>query len=178
MIKRVKVKLDVIENMLYFWQATSEKEKVGEAYINDISQYDDMKLIYDDEFNDEAVRTVLSAISNVELLNTTNKKSRKFWNNNMWMMEDLDYTNMMVAPVKVLNLDSIIDELNENNNSKYEELEVVFVPWNHDVYKIEGDKLIVNFFRVKPDLFDETKVTIEDMDIKEFIKEKLIETVK
>ncbi|WP_099189035.1 TDE2712 family protein [Tepidibacter mesophilus] len=178
MIKRIKVKLDVIESMLYFWQATSEKEKVGENYINDISQYDDMKLIYDEEFNDEAVRSVLSAISNVELLNTKSKKSRKFWNNNMWMMEDLDYTNMMVAPVKILNLNSIIDELNENNNSDYEELEVVFVPWNHDVYKIEGEKLIVNFFRVKPDLFDETKVTIEDMDIKDFIKEKLIEVIK
>jgi hypothetical protein len=178
MIKRVRVKLDVIESMLYFWQATSEKEKVGEAYINDISQYDDMKLIYNSEFGDEEVRTVLSAISNVELLNTTNKKSRKFWNNNMWMMEDLEYTNMMVSPVKVLNLNSILDELNENNNSNYEEIEVVFVPWNHEIYKIQGNKLIVNFFRVKPDLFDETKVTIEDMAIREFVKEKLIEIVK
>jgi hypothetical protein len=178
MIKRVRVKLDVIESMLYFWQATSEKEKVGEAYINDISQYDDMKLIYNSEFGDEEVRTVLSAISNVELLNTTNKKSRKFWNNNMWMMEDLEYTNMMVSPVKVLNLNSILDELNENNNSNYEEIEVVFVPWNHEIYKIQGNKLIVNFFRVKPELFDETKVTIEDMAIREFVKEKLIEIVK
>ncbi|MEJ8554820.1 TDE2712 family protein [Tepidibacter sp. Z1-5] len=178
MIKTIKVKLDVIESMIYFWQATSEKEKVGEIYINDISQYDDMNLIYDSEFDDKSVRTVLSAISNRELLNSESKKSRKFWNNNMWMMEDLEYTNMMVTPVKVLNLDSIVDELNENNNSDYEELEVVFVPWNHEVCKIEGNKLIVNFFRVKPDLFDETKVTIEDMDIKEFIKDKLIEIVK
>jgi len=39
MIKRIKVNLDVVEAMLYYWQATSEKEKVGEPYILSIADF-------------------------------------------------------------------------------------------------------------------------------------------
>ncbi|SHK41152.1 TDE2712 family protein [Tepidibacter formicigenes] len=178
MIERIKVKLDIIEGMLYYWQATSEREKVGEAYMNNIAEFPEMKYIYDDEFNGESVRKVLSAISNRELLNNGSKKERKFWNNNMWMMEDLEYTNMMVAPIKILNLDSIIDRLNnKNENSKYEELEVVFIPGHQDEYLIEDNKLIINFFRVKPDLYEEDKVTIGDTILVDYIEEKLIELI-
>ena len=39
MIKSIKVNLDVIEAMLYYWQATSEKEKVGSLYIISIADF-------------------------------------------------------------------------------------------------------------------------------------------
>lgn len=176
MIKTIKVNLEVMESMLYFWQATKDREKVGEAYIMSIADKNEMKEIYEDDFTSESIRLVLSAISNREILNSTNKKERKFWNNNMWMMEDMDYMNLMLAPLKTLNLDSIKDNL-KNIDTDAEELEVVFVPGHHDVYKVSKNKLIINFFRVKPDLFDESVITIEDKEIKAFIEEKLKEII-
>jgi len=178
MIKRIRVKLNVIEGMLYYWQATAEKEKVGELYIINMAKLPEMSYLYDDEFNQESMRKVLSAVSNREVLNSNSKKERKFWNNNMWMLEDLEYTNMMVKPLKTLNLDSIIDGLNSINDlKKYEELEVIFLPGLHDEYLIVENKLIINFFRVKPDLYNEDKVMIGETLLLDYIKDKLIELV-
>lgn len=178
MIKRIKTNLDVIEGMLYFWQATSEKEKVGENYIIDVANIPLMNYIYDEEFNKESVRKVLSAISNREMLSSKNKKEGRFWNNHMWMLEDLEYTNMMVQPLKVLNLDCLVEKLNNvEDYSKYEELEVIFLPGHLDEYKIVDNKLIINFFRVKPDLYED-KTTIGENDILGFIEEKLLELLK
>lgn len=176
MIKRIIKKMDIIEGMDYFWQSTSEKEKVGEKYIINLTEFDEMKLVYDDEFDAESARKALSAISNRELLSGT-KKTMRFWNNNMWMLEDLEYTKMMIQPLKVLNFDDILDKLNKETNKEIEELEVVFSPAHMDEYYIKGNKLVINFFRVKPDLYEEGKVTIGEIDLKEFIYDKLVELV-
>jgi len=175
LMTRINVKLDVIESMLFFWKATSEREKVGEAYMAGITDYDVMKHLYQDEFDAEAAREVLSAISNRELLNTTSKKSRKFWNNNMWMMEDLEYTDMMVAPLKQLNLDDVAEELTASGAP--ETIEVHFIPGHHDVYYKDENKVIINFFRVKPDLMDDSIVTIEDQPLKEYVADRIKELV-
>lgn len=167
---RVIKKMDIIEAMDYYWLATSDKEKVGEKYIVDISNMDEMKSIYDDEFTSESVRKVLSAISNREMM-TGNKKTMRFWNNNMWMLEDLEYTKMMIAPLKTLNLDEVSNSIDSECN--YDEVQVVFAPLHLDEYYIVGNKLIINFFRVKPDLYEENKVTIGELELVDFIKEKL-----
>jgi len=177
-IKRVSVKLNIIEGMLYYWQATAEKEKVGETYINNMAELSEMSYLYNSEFNKESFRKVLSAVSNREVLNTNNKKERKFWNNNMWMLEDLGYTNMMIKPLKTLNLDTIMDRLNNKDHlEKYEELEVIFIPGLEDEYLISENKLIINFFRVKPDLYDENKVMIGDILLLDYVEEKLTELI-
>lgn len=168
---RVNKKMDIIEAMDYYWQATSDKEKVGEKYIIDIANYDEMKAIYDEEFNAESVRKVLSAISNREVMEG-NKKTMRFWNNNMWMLEDLEYTKMMIAPLKTLSMDSIAEKL---GNCCDKELEVIFIPAHLDEYYIDGDRLLINFFRVKPDLYDENKVTVGELSLEDFIVEKLKE---
>src|SRR5699024_9819055 len=98
MIKRIRTNLDVVEAMLYYWQAISEKEKVGEPYILSIADFPEMEYFYGEEFDKESVRKVLSAISNREMINSQSKKDRKYWNNNMWMLEDLEFTDMMVKP--------------------------------------------------------------------------------
>lgn len=172
---RINVKLDVIEAMLFFWKATNDREKVGEAYMADITGFDAMKPLYDDAFDADAARKVLSAISNREILNTQCKKSRKFWNNNMWMMEDLGYTDMMVAPLKTLNLDDLAVEL--SGLGAPEVIEVHFIPGHHDLYYRDGSKLYINFFRVSPDLMDESVVTIEGQPLKAFVSEKVRELI-
>lgn len=171
MIKRIKLNMDLIEAMLYFWQATNDREKVSEKYLNDVASMSGLTLIYDNEFNAESVRKVLSAITNREPFSASNKKEGRFWNNNMWMMEDLGYTDLMIQPLKKLNLDDIIEKLQDE---KYEELEVIISPMHLDEYKIVDNKLIINFFRVKPSDIDDT-ISINEKEVKEYIENKLKE---
>jgi len=92
------------------------------------------------------------------------------------MTEDLEFTDMMVQPLKTLNLDFLVEELqNASANSKYEQLHVVFSPLHYDEYLIKDNNLIINFFRVKPDDMDETLASVDGKDMKEYIKEKLQE---
>lgn len=178
MIKSIKTSLDVVEAMLYYWQATSEKEKVGEPYILSIGEYPEMEYLYNEDFDKESVRRVLSSISNSEMLNGGSKEDRKYWNNNMWMLEDLEFTNMMVEPIKTLNLNNLLDKLNSiNKDCKHEEIEVVFLPGHLDEYIINENKLIINFFRIMPDLYEEGKVKIGDKLFAEYLEEKLIELI-
>lgn len=175
MIKNIKVNLEAIEAMLYFWQASSEKEKVSEKFINDVAAMPAMTLAYDEDFNAESVRKVLSAVTNRELLSDKNKKEGRFWNNNMWMMEDLEYTNLMVQPLKKLNLQSLLEKINTKiKNPNYEELEVFFSPLHVQDYLIKDNKLIINFFRVKPGDIDDN-LYIDGKLIIEYIEEKLEE---
>ena len=162
---KVNINLEVMESKNYFWSATGDKEKVGEAYLVTIAEHPGMKALYGEEFTEDSVRKVLSAISNREPLRGT-KPEMRFWNNNMWMLEDLEFMNMMLNPLKALNLNDI---------EVREDVEVVFIPGHMDVCYKDGNKLIVNFFSVKADLYDENVVTIEDKDLKKWFEEKLWE---
>lgn len=71
---QLEMDLKVFETMVYFWMATSEREKVGERYLNDLAAMDDMQVLYGEEFTRESVRKILSAISNRELFRPENKK--------------------------------------------------------------------------------------------------------
>ncbi|MGB7606674.1 MAG: hypothetical protein WBL93_14480 [Lutisporaceae bacterium] len=176
MLNRIKVNLESIEAMLYFWQAVNDRENLSESYIYDIAAMPSFSIAYDDEFNEESVRRALSAIKNREVFSRNNQKEGRFYNNNLWMMEDLSYTGAMITPVKKLNLDSSLAGLNSKYPAtKAEELEVIFAPLHLDEYFIKGNKLVINFFRVKPDLMDESMTFIGDTEIKEYIKEKLEE---
>jgi len=174
MVQRIKVNLEAVEAMLYFWQAASEKENVSEKFFYDVAQMVALSCAYDEEFNAESVRRALSAIKNREPF-TGNKKELKFWNNNMWMMEDFEYTFALVKPIKKLNLDSMVGKLKQENiTNKYDELEVIFAPLHSDEYIITGNKLVINFFRVKPDL-ESNKTYIAEKELNEYIEEKLNE---
>lgn len=177
MIQRVKVNLDVVEAMLYFWQSTNDREKVSELFIFDVTDMPGLKYTYDDEFNSESVRRALSSVTNREIFSSANRKEGRFYNNNLWMMEDLDYTNMMVQPLKKLNLESLVGKLNAYEGSEnFTELEVIFSPLHLDEYLIKDNKLIINFFRVKPSDIDETAY-IGETEITKFIEEKLKELI-
>lgn len=176
MIKRIKVNLESVEAMLYFWQAVNDRENLSEAYIYDVAAMPSFKISYDNEFNEESVRRALSAIKNREVFTRNNQKEGRFYNNNLWMMEDLSYTGIMVTPIKKLNLDSLLAELNSKYPSAIlEELEVIFAPLHVDEYFIKDSKLVINFFRVKPDLMDVDLTFIGEIEIKKYIMEKLEE---
>ena len=167
MLNRVNLNLETVEAMLYYWHAAVEKDNVSEKFFYDVAEMPGLKVAYDDEFNGESVRRALSAIKNREPFDGT-KKEKKFWNNNMWMMEDLEFTHAMVAPLKKLNLDSIVEELKElNNRNNIEEIEVIFSPLLSYEYIIPGNKLVINFFRIKIE-FDgtEEKASITNVEIK------------
>lgn len=179
MLKSININLEIMEAMLYFWQATKDKEKVGEAYILSISDKQEMQYIYGEDFSAESVRLVLSAISNRELLNTTNKTERKFWNNNMWMLEDMGIMNSMLLPLKTLNLDDLISHINsKNKQSSFESVEIIFFPGHNEIYRINGNKLFINFFRLSADMFEENKLTIDGLELKQFIMDKIMEMDK
>lgn len=176
MIKTIKNNLDTVEMMIFIWQSIAEREKVADSFFIDVANKMDMKYLYGEEFNEDSVRKVLSAISNRELLNNSSKKERRFWNNNMWMLEDLENMNNMVKPVKTLNLDDIKGKF--ANETKFDEVEVIFIPGHEDEYYVDGNKLIINFFKIMVDINDPTIVNISGKPIKEYIEEKLSEIVK
>lgn len=175
MIKEIKNNMNVIESMIYFWTAVKDKEKVGERYLVELSEYPEMKLLYDETFNAESVRKALSAISNREMLNGGTQKERQFWNNNMWMLEDLSLMSNMVAPLKVLNLDALPEKINAIKDIDASSIEVVFIPASKEEFFVVGNKLVINFFKVMPDLILGGEATINGKTISEYIQEKILE---
>ncbi|MBN2794778.1 MAG: hypothetical protein JXR88_05190 [Clostridia bacterium] len=176
MLKSIMLNLEAIEALHFFWIAASEKDHVDEKFFHDLSEMNAVKLMYDEEFNQESVRRALSAIKNREPF-SGNKKERKFWNLNMWAMEDLELTASMITPIKQLNLEHLMPLLNEYNNKNYEMLEVYFSPLQEEVYQIIDNKLLVNFFRIRTSFVDDS-VTIEDLPVETYIEEKLKEIIK
>ncbi len=174
MITEIKNNMNVIESMIYFWTAVSDREKVGERYLVELSEYPEMQLLYDGEFSGESVRKTLSAISNREMLNNSTQKERQFWNNNMWMLEDLSFMSNMVAPLKVLNFDALVEEINKEKDIRTPSIEVVFIPANKEEFFVKGNKLVINFFRVTPDLVLGGEATINGKTITQYVKEKIM----
>lgn len=154
--------------MIYIWDSVAQRQKITDDFIIKLAANEDMKCLYGEDFEPESVRKVLSAISNRERLNNPTKKESRFWNNNMWMLEDLEFTNMMMNPVKTLNLDEIKDKLTKD------EYEVIFIPGHVDEYYIDGNKLIINFFKIVVNLYDENDIKIVDKPFMEYIEEKLL----
>ncbi len=176
MIKNIKINLDLLESMLYYWKATSEKEKVGEQFLYTISDSEMMKACYSDEFNGESVRRALSAISNREIFSPASKKEGRFWNNNMWMLEDPEYTISMLTPLKVLNLDEEIKSVETDKD--IETVNLVIIPGHMDISYIDKNTntVYINFFRVMPSMADDS-INIDGVEMKEYIIGKIKELV-
>lgn len=141
----VTVNLKVMESMSYFWEATLDREKVGEQYINSVAEMPEMKPLYSDDFSMESVRKLMSGISNREMF-PWNQKEGRFWNNNMWMLEDMPLGRQMLSPVKTLNLDALNAKLGAKD------LEVVIIPGHVDASYCDPGKITLNFFKIQVDL--------------------------
>lgn len=138
--------------MLYYWDATKDKEKVNERFLNDLAALPAMTMTYDNEWNAEAVRKILSGITNHEPLRPANRKEGRFFNNNLWMMEDLSLTREMAQPIKVLNLTALAAKLSEEFQAD-RTITIYFAPLQlEEVYlRPDKDAIIMNFFRLQPD---------------------------
>jgi len=164
MAGKIEINFEAVEAMLYFWNSLKDKEKVPEKFIYDIAEMPGFKDAYDEEFGGESVRRALSAIKNREVFSSRTKQEARFWNNNLWMMEDLSYTESMVQPIKKLNLDGLEDIGID--------AEVVFTPLHFDDYVVKENKLIINFFKIKQ---EHGAAYINEDELKTFIRQKLTE---
>ncbi len=167
-MKKININTEVVEMMIYYWTSFKERQKVDDMFIISVAERPEMKDIYTEDFDKESFRKVLSAITNRELLNNASAKEKRFWNNNMWMTEDESVMQAMIDPMKKLNLS---DELeNIQTKSSFDEVNLVFVPATTETYKINGNTIIINFFKIAVDIFGGTgKVTFEDKDFKQAI---------
>lgn len=172
MIQSIKINLEMIESMIYYWKATSEKQKVGEPFIIALVSNPLMKPLYGTDFSTESARKVLSAISNREIFKPETKAEGRFWNHQMWMMEDLGIMEAMTAPLKTLNLDHLVPALETTKDLT--QLEVVFLPGHLDTAYKSGNRLFVNFFKLTG-VVDGNGPEIEGQPLKDFLFVKLKE---
>ena len=146
----IKVNVEAMEAMMYFWEASKHKEKVNERYINDLASLRPMELVYDEEFDRESVCRVLSAITNREPFAPASRQEGRFFSNNLWMLEDMALPQEMMSHIKTLNLDDLAAELNPSDvNGRT--IVVYFAPLHLEPAYRFADALVLNFFRIQPD---------------------------
>ncbi|MBK5251023.1 MAG: hypothetical protein JJE29_00020 [Peptostreptococcaceae bacterium] len=167
----LKMDLRVFEAMIFFWTATMEREKVGERYLNDIADMEDMKSLYDDEFNKESVRKILSAISNREMFRPANKKEGSFWNYNMWIMEDPEVMKMIIETVKSIEVKAVEEKISGKQD---EIIEIAFIPGHGNPFYTIGGKLLINVFMFRYD-FNADKIKYIEKPIEDYIAETIME---
>ena len=176
MLNSIRTNLNTLEYMIFFWQSVLDREKVGEYYLTEIAAQPEMKILYNEEFNEESVRKSLSAITNREILSDALPTERQFWNNNMWIVEDSEMFSLMIAPIKSLSLDSLKDKLNAMADIAHDNIEVIFIPALKEEFYFEANKLYINFFKVSVDMITGTgDVTISGESIEDYIVSKIME---
>lgn len=175
MLKEVSVNQDVLEMMLFYWESVASKDKMSDEYFLELAGKKEMQNLYSDDFTKDSFRRVLSAISNREKLNSQSTKESKFWNQNMRMIEDLNLTHAMVAPVKKLNLSELIGK-----DLNIEKLEILFIPLPEGDFFSNKETIAFNFFSIIASYnsqdFENTsdiKVSLHGKDIKEYVIETI-----
>ncbi len=164
---KIKTNVDALEMMIFYWESVADKDKMADEYFISIADKPEMSVLYCDDFSKDSVRKVLSAISNRERLNDKTQKEARFWNNNMWILEDLEVMRNMIAPIKTLNLSELDDK---GDGGKFNE--VVFIPGHEDECYMKDNKLYINFFKLMPDFMNPKEVKIDGKDLKSYISYK------
>lgn len=154
----VKINTEVLELFIYYWQATADKEKVSDIFLTDLAGRKEMKILFNEDFTQDSIRKVLSSITNREILSQKTKTEGRFWSNNMWMLEDLELTMGMMAPIKKLNgeqFESLVKD----------DLTINFIPGHMKTSYFEGNQLSINFFKLNTN-FETGEVEIEGKSLK------------
>lgn len=140
-MSNIKINLNGLEIMVFFWNSIVSKEKLNEAFINDICTMKEYQNIYNNEFTFESLRTVLSAITNKEPYKG-NKKEMKFYSNNLRILEYIDDVNPIIDKIKKLNLDSLISKSEKD-------LEIIILPATTNSIVKFNNSLVVDFFALR-----------------------------
>ena len=137
----IKINLNGLEIMVFFWNSLMSKEKVSESFLNDLCSMQEFSYIYNEDFNSESLRRVLSALNNKEPF-SGNKPERKYYSNSLMIMEYIDEVQPTINAIKKLNLNSIAEKAKAD-------VEVVVVPGLSKGIEKTDNKLIVDFFGLK-----------------------------
>lgn len=137
----IKINLNGLEIMVFFWNSLMSKEKVSESFLNDLCSMQEFSYIYNEDFNNESLRRVLSALNNKEPF-SGNKPERKYYSNSLMIMEYIDEVQPAINAIKKLNLNSIAEKAKAD-------VEVVVVPGLSKGIEKSDNKLIVDFFGLK-----------------------------
>ena len=162
MLQDIRVNLDVLEMMLFYWESVASKDKMSDEYFVEIAKKCEMQALYSEGFSAESVRRVLSCISNREKLNSTSKEEFKFWSQNMRMVEDINLLHAMLQPVKQLNLSSLREKL-----ATKEPIEVIFLPFPQGDYIVSERKIYFNFFSIIAtyQMTEDEELSNEEMEV-------------
>ncbi|HQO41456.1 MAG TPA: hypothetical protein PLY12_00405 [Bacillota bacterium] len=137
----IKINLNGLEIMVFFWNSLMSREKVSESFLNDLCSMQEFSYIYNEDFNNESLRRLLSALNNKEPF-SGNKPERKYYSNSLMIMEYIDEVQPAINAIKKLNLNSIAEKAKED-------VEVVVVPGLSKGIEKTDNKLIVDFFGLK-----------------------------
>lgn len=137
----IKTNLNGLEIMLFFWNSVMAKEKVNESFLNDLCSMKEFSYIYNEDFNSESLRRVLSALNNKEPF-SGNKVERKYYSNNLMIMEYIDEVQPTIDAIKKLNLNKLGEEFKEDT-------EIIIVPGTSGNVQRHDNKLLVDFFSLK-----------------------------
>lgn len=170
-MENIKIDFDVLEMMIFYWESVASKDKMSDDYFVSIAEKPQMQIIYNKEFSPDSVRKVLSAISNRERLNDRTSQESRFWNNNMWILEDLENMRNMVAPVKTLNLNALVEKY--KNVSRFQELELIFIPAHMEEFYVDENKLYINFFKLIPNYENPKDIKIDGLPLMEYVGKKI-----
>lgn len=141
-LHNIKVNLNGLEIMLFFWNSIISKEKVNEPFINDLCSMKEFSFIYQEEFTPDSLRTILSALNNKEPYKAS-KKEMKFYSNNLRVMEYIDEVLPAINAIKKMNMDLLSQKLDENIN------EIIVIPGTSNAITRSGHCLIMDFFAVR-----------------------------
>lgn len=173
MIKTIKINYEVIELMDFYWQTAARREKLTDSYLLDIAKRPEMQTIYHDDFNENSVRKVLSAVINYEPVNEATKKEMEFYNFNKFFADDPGNVDLTLPSIKTLNINEFLKELPEE--IRYDEIQINFIPAYDIIDKIEGNTLTVNFFKLGVDFTDFETVLINNQPLKDYLRGKILE---
>lgn len=137
----IKTNLNGLEIMLFFWNSVMAREKLNESFLNDLCTMKEFSYIYNEDFNSESLRRALSALNNKEPF-SGNKVERKFYSNNLMILEYIDEVQPTIDTIKRLNLNKLEKEVSED-------IEIIIVPGTSGNIQKHNNVLLVDFFSLK-----------------------------
>lgn len=166
-LKHIVINYEVIELLDFFWNTVARREKASDIFIMEIANRPEMQAIYGEGFDAESVRKCLSAVNNYEAINNPTAEEQVFFNYNKFNADDPGNVSMTLPKVKTLNVDEAKALVGEA--SQYETIKVNFVPAYDMIYRIDGDTISLNYFKIVTDWADLDKVVVDNVSMKDYV---------